>query len=249
MDTENVFKALADPSRRTLLDQLFGRDGQTLTELEAHLEMSRFGVMKHLKLLEEAGLITTEKRGREKYHYLNPVPIQLVYDRWVQKYARPITSKLTDLKYSLENTMNNTLTHRYQIFIQTTPEKLWEALTDGTITPSYYFDCAISSDWENDNAYSIGTEENLLVNGINLEVDPPNKLVQTFNAHWHEDAIALGESKVTWLIEPEGSACKLTLIHEELKDAPFAEGIIEGWSRIMSGLKTVLETGDQLQFA
>jgi DNA-binding transcriptional ArsR family regulator len=99
---DEVFKALADPTRRGLLDALFERDGQSLSELEGRLPMSRFGVMKHLKVLEEAGLVTTRRRGRKKLHYLNPVPIRLVYDRWVSKYAEPWASALTGLKRELE---------------------------------------------------------------------------------------------------------------------------------------------------
>ena len=99
---DEVFKALADPTRRSLLDELFERDGQTLSELEGRLPMSRFGVMKHLKLLEEAGLVTTKRRGREKLHFLNPVPIREVHDRWVSKYAEPWASALTELKRDLE---------------------------------------------------------------------------------------------------------------------------------------------------
>jgi DNA-binding transcriptional ArsR family regulator len=97
-----VFKALADPTRRLLLDELYRRDGQTLTELESRVEMTRFGVMKHLKVLEEAHLVTTRRRGREKLHFLNPVPIQLVHDRWVSKYAEPWAATLSGLKNALE---------------------------------------------------------------------------------------------------------------------------------------------------
>ena len=97
-----VFKALADPTRRGLLDTLYERDGQTLTELEERLPMTRFGVMKHLRVLEEAGLVTTRKRGREKLHFLNPVPIRLVHDRWVSKYAEPWAAALSGLKQRLE---------------------------------------------------------------------------------------------------------------------------------------------------
>jgi DNA-binding transcriptional ArsR family regulator len=97
-----VFKALADPTRRSLLDELYERDGQALSALEARLPMTRFGVMKHLKVLEEAGLVTTRKRGREKLHFLNPVPIRLVHDRWVSKYAEPWAATLTGLKRTLE---------------------------------------------------------------------------------------------------------------------------------------------------
>ena len=99
---DEVFKALADPTRRELLDRLFELDGQTLSALEEGLPMSRFGVMKHLKVLEEAGLVTTRKRGREKLHFLNPVPIRLIHDRWVGKYAQPWASALSELKKEME---------------------------------------------------------------------------------------------------------------------------------------------------
>ena len=99
---DDVFKALADPTRRSLLDQLFEQDGQSLSVLERRLPMTRFGVMKHLKVLEEAGLLTTRRRGREKLHFLNPVPIRLVHDRWVSKYAEPWASALSELKTEIE---------------------------------------------------------------------------------------------------------------------------------------------------
>jgi len=101
-DDDRVFKALADPTRRFLLDLLFARDGRTLSELEGELEMTRFGVMKHLKVLEEAGLVVTRRQGREKLHFLNPVPIRLVHDRWIDKYTERQVAALTDLKQELE---------------------------------------------------------------------------------------------------------------------------------------------------
>ena len=101
-DDALVFKALADPTRRLLLDRLFERDGRTLTELESEVEMTRFGVMKHLRVLEDAGLVTTRKSGREKLHFLNPVPIRLIHDRWINKYAERRSSALADLKKELE---------------------------------------------------------------------------------------------------------------------------------------------------
>jgi DNA-binding transcriptional ArsR family regulator len=101
-DDDHVFKALADPTRRLLLDQLYERDGRTLTELESQIEMTRFGVMKHLRVLEDAGLVVTRRSGREKLHYLNPVPIRLIHDRWIDKYAERHVSALADLKHELE---------------------------------------------------------------------------------------------------------------------------------------------------
>src|SRR5665811_1618162 len=115
---DDVFKALADPTRRSLLDELFREDGQTLSALEHRLPMTRFGVMKHLRLLEEAGLVITRRRGREKLHFLNPVPIRLVHDRWVSKYAEPWTAALSDIKQRLETTMEKV----FEIYIRTTPE-------------------------------------------------------------------------------------------------------------------------------
>ncbi len=123
---DEVFKALADPTRRALLDELFRQDGQPLRDLEARFPMSRYGVMKHLRLLEDAGLVVTRRRGREKLHFLNPVPIRLVHDRWVSKYEEPIVAALSGLKSELEKTMEKV----YEIYIRTTPERLWQALTE-----------------------------------------------------------------------------------------------------------------------
>src|SRR5438105_12321919 len=122
-----VFRALADPTRRRLLDSLFREDGQTLGALEARLPMTRFGVMKHLKVLEEAGLVVSRKEGREKRHFLNPVPIRLVHDRWVSKYAEPWAAGLSGLKHDLEE---RTMEKVFEIYIKTTPERLWQAITD-----------------------------------------------------------------------------------------------------------------------
>src|ERR1700720_4919611 len=122
---DEVFRALADPTRRRLLDELFKQDGQTLTALERRLPMTRFGVMKHLKVLEEANLVVTKRRGREKLHFLNPVPIRLVHDRWVSKYAEPWAARLSGLKKGLEATMEKV----FEIYIRTTPERLWHAIT------------------------------------------------------------------------------------------------------------------------
>src|SRR6202451_1075035 len=123
---DEVFKALADPTRRSLLDELFREDGQTLSALEERFSMTRFGVMKHLKQLEDAGLVVTRRRGREKLHFLNPVPIRLVHDRWVSKYAEPWVSALSDLRERLETPMEKI----FEIYIRTTPERLWEAIID-----------------------------------------------------------------------------------------------------------------------
>ena len=140
---DDVFRALADPTRRGLLDELFREDGQTLSALEARFAMSRFGVMKHLKVLEEAGLVVTRRQGREKLHHLNPVPIRLVHDRWVSKYAEPWAAGLSELKTRLESTMEKV----FEIYIRTTPEQLWDAITDPEIRAKYNFGAGVTSDW------------------------------------------------------------------------------------------------------
>src|SRR5256712_11809444 len=137
-----VFRALADPTRRSLLDELFKQDGQTLSALEERLPMTRFGVMKHLRVLEEAGLVTTKRRGREKLHFLNPVPIRLVHDRWVSKYAEPWAATLSGLKKRLEDTMEKV----FEIYIKTTPERLWEAITNPEMRRKYSFGVGVNSD-------------------------------------------------------------------------------------------------------
>src|SRR5262245_58351958 len=150
MEDEAVFRALADPSRRQLLDLLFERDGRTVTELESRMPMTRFGVMKHLHVLEEAGLITTRKVGRERLHYLNPVPIQLISDRWLNKYSAARASALADLKTVLER--GNTMTADakpslvYQIIINAPQERVWDAITKPEFTTRYYYDCALKTD-------------------------------------------------------------------------------------------------------
>ena len=140
-----VFKALADPSRRTLLDRLADRDGQTLTELEAHLpELTRFGVMNHVRVLEEAGLVTTSKVGRFKYHYLNPVPIQLLADRWISRYATPWMRAIATVKHTAEQaaeekTMSDQPNHVYTVLIKAAPDLVWQAITDPAYTREYFF--------------------------------------------------------------------------------------------------------------
>src|SRR5438067_9096666 len=195
-----VFRALGDPTRRSLLDELFKRDGQTLSELERRLPMTRFGVMKHLKVLEEAGLVTTKRRGREKLHFLNPVPIRLVHDRWVSKYAEPWAAALTGLKHDLEG---RTMEKVFEIYIKTTPERLWEAITSSELRAKYNFGMGVESDWTPGSTYTAvhPGAPGPLAQGENLEVDPPRRLVQSFNALWGEDVKQEGTSRVTWEIE------------------------------------------------
>jgi uncharacterized protein YndB with AHSA1/START domain len=241
---DEVFKALADPTRRSLLDELFREDGQTLSTLEQRLPMTRFGVMKHLKLLEEAGLVTTKRRGREKLHFLNAVPIRLVHDRWVSKYAEPWAAALSGLKTSIEEAVMEKV---FEIYIKTTPERLWEAITDSEMRQKYNFGVGVSSDWTPGSSYSAESPMSPvpICAGENLEVDPPRRLVQSFNALWGEDVKSEGTSRVTWEIEPVADSCRLTVTHDQLREGA-NDQLYGGWPMILSGLKTLLETGELL---
>jgi len=239
---DDVFKALADPTRRSLLDELFKEDGQSLGTLEARLPMTRFGVMKHLRVLEEAGLVVTRRRGREKLHYLNPVPIRLVHDRWVSKYAAPWAATLSELKHTLED---KTMEKVFEIYITTTPERLWEAITNSDLRAKYTFGVGIDSEWTPGSRYTAGQPGGPISEGENLEVDPPRRLVQSFDALWSDDVRAEGTSRVTWEIEQVADSCRLTVTHDQLREGAHGE-LYGGWPMILSGLKTLLETGETL---
>jgi uncharacterized protein YndB with AHSA1/START domain/DNA-binding transcriptional ArsR family regulator len=240
---DDVFRALADPTRRRLLDELFREDGQTLNALGDRFEMTRFGVMKHLKQLEEAGLVVTRRRGREKLHFLNPVPIRLVHDRWVHKFAEPWVAGLSDLKQRLETPMEKV----YEIYIRTTPERLWEAITDPEIRAKYNFGASARSDWQPGSRIEVGAPNAPALLGVGevVEADPPRRLVHTMTALWSDDVKAEGATRVTWEIEPIGDSCRLTLTHDQMREGAHPE-IYGGWPMILSGLKTWLETGELL---
>ena len=239
-----MFRALADPTRRSLLDELFRQDGQTLSALERRLPMTRFGVMKHLRVLEEAGLVVTRRRGREKLHFLNAVPIRLVHDRWVSKYAEPWAATLSEPQERLEE---NSMEKVFEIYIKTTPGAALGghhrharpgASTTSACGSSPTGRPARTTRWPPDGA-------DTLCEGENLEVDPPRRLVQSFIALWSDDVKAEGTSRVTWEIEPVGDSCRLTVTHDQLREGANSE-LYGGWPMILSGLKTLLETGETL---
>jgi DNA-binding transcriptional ArsR family regulator/uncharacterized protein YndB with AHSA1/START domain len=241
---DEVFRALADPTRRSLLDELYREDGQTLKALEQRLPMTRIAVMKHLKVLEDARLVTTKRRGREKLHFLNAVPIRLIHDRWVSKYAESWAAGLTGLKRNLEE--EATMEKVFEIYIKTTPERLWQAITDNEMRQKYNFGVGVVSDWTTDSTYQgVHPQGGPIAEGKNLDVDPPRRLVQSFNALWSDDVKAEGTSRVMWEIEPVGDSCRLVVTHSELRESVNDE-IYGGWPMILSGLKTLLETGETL---
>jgi uncharacterized protein YndB with AHSA1/START domain len=204
--------------------------------------MTRFGVMKHLKVLEEARLVVAKKRGREKLHYLNPVPIRLVHDRWVSKYAEPWAAGLSELKTEMEAEMEKV----FEIYIKTTPERLWEAITDAEIRAKYNFGVGVESDFTEGSHYESNHPAGVAIAaGENLEVNPPRRLVQSFNALWGDDVKAEGTSRVTWEIEQVQDSCRLIVTHDQLREGA-NDQLYGGWPMILSGLKTYLETGEEL---
>jgi uncharacterized protein YndB with AHSA1/START domain/DNA-binding transcriptional ArsR family regulator len=248
VNDEAAFRALADPNRRTLLDRLFERDGQALEELEAALPgMTRFGVMKHLRVLESADLVTTHRAGRRKLHFLNPVPIRLIHDRWISKYAEPWVGGMADLKHRLEAPMSAPI-HVYQIYIRATPERIWQGLTDSDLVRQYYFGSVIDSEFKAGGpiTYKQPDTGRTDITGDVIEADPPRKLVHSFKVAWDPD-IDDPPTRVTWEITPMGDTCLVSVTHDGFTDenATFAS-TRDGWPMILSGLKTLLETGERL---
>jgi uncharacterized protein YndB with AHSA1/START domain len=240
-----VFKALSDPTRRQLLDTLRDRGGLTLTELERGLGMTRFGVMKHLKVLEEANLVVTRRDGRFKYHYLNALPIQEVADRWMAPYAKPLARFALNLKNALESEppMADKPDFVVSTYIRTTPDRLWEALTNPEITRQFYYGGRVQAQLEVGGRFDyLDPKGEINLRGEVLEVDPPRRLVTTFKASWAEPG---GEvTRVMYEIEPMGEVCKFTLTHFDYEKSK--AGVASGWPIILSGLKTFLETGRSL---
>jgi uncharacterized protein YndB with AHSA1/START domain len=243
-----VFRALADPNRRILLDRLYERDGQTLGELCAHLPgMTRFGVMKHLGVLEEAELVTTIKAGREKRHFLNPVPIRLAHDRWIGKFAEPIVGAMSIIKKRLETSVDS-IDHVYTVFIKATPERVWQAITDGDDTIRYYYGTRVVSDWQLGSAirYDNG-DGSLAADGEVLAIEPGRSVTMSFHARWSPEVDAEGPVRMTWAIAPEDNGgSRLTVTTVLVPGTQTAASFKDGIAYIVSGLKTLVETGEPL---
>jgi uncharacterized protein YndB with AHSA1/START domain/DNA-binding transcriptional ArsR family regulator len=251
---DKVFRALADPTRRLLLDRLFEREGRSLTDLESEVSgMTRFGVMKHLKVLEGAGLVVTRKVGRERLHYLNPVPVQLIGDRWVSRYSRPRALALTGLKADLEGGDSMTIKPQqvYQVYIKATPDQVWDAITKPEFTAKYFYGARVETTGEagtpmryySPDRSAVWSDETI------IESQRPRRLVVGWRSLYDPELAAEERSRVTWEInEQEGGVVRLTVIHDLLEGAPkTAESVSGGWMFIISGLKTVLETGEPLR--
>jgi uncharacterized protein YndB with AHSA1/START domain/DNA-binding transcriptional ArsR family regulator len=269
---DEVFKALADPSRRRLLDSLNARNGQSLRELCGELDMARQSVSKHLAVLEAANLVATMWRGREKLHYLNAAPINAIAERWINQYDRERARALADLTRALEREPMGDTKFVYTTYINTTPERLWQALTDPAFTRRYWGGGALESDWQVGSPVkwqdAPGKEFKDLGQEV-LEAEPYRRLSYSWHNYQPEHAEFFGwsdeefaelikekRSKVTFEIEPAGSGpnvVRLTVIHDDFepnsKMYQAVSGQLDGsggWPELVASLKTLLETGDPL---
>ena len=242
-----LFKALADPTRRQLLDSLRQKDGQSLSDLEGALEMTRFGVMKHLGVLEEARLITTRKVGRFKYHYLNAVPLQEMADRWIEPFrAGPTARSLIDLRNQLEGQTMTKPDHIAMTFIDCSHDALWDALTKGELMARYHFACEVAEgthEKPGDEIMMKTPDGSPMLSNRVISIDPKSRIEMDFQPHWMPDAEA---SRCVYLLEPQPRGMKLTIEHYDIPEGQ--EGIADGWARFAGGLKTFLETGEPTRF-
>jgi uncharacterized protein YndB with AHSA1/START domain/DNA-binding transcriptional ArsR family regulator len=246
-ETDRVFKALGDPTRRLLLDLLRERNGQTLNELCSHVDMARQSVTQHIDLLREANLVGTVRRGRERVHYLNPVPLHDIQERWVGKFERPRLRELRAIKQRAEEAqMADKPSYLYVTYIQASPEQVWQALTDADLTARFWghsnvSDWEVGSGWEHRRTDGSGIAD---VVGTVLEAQPPTRLVMTFAAPGADPDQA--PSRVTFAIEPHEQIVRLTVLHEDLADESEYQAASAGWPAVLANLKSLLETGDTL---
>jgi DNA-binding transcriptional ArsR family regulator/uncharacterized protein YndB with AHSA1/START domain len=257
-EMDDVFRALADPSRRRLLDSLNARNGQTLGELCGGLDMARQSVSKHLAVLEAANLVTTVRRGREKLHYLNAAPINEIGERWITRYEHDRVRALADLKRALEDTMDKP-SFVYTTYIQTTPERLWQALTEPGFTERYW-STSFETDWRagstmvwHNHGVRIADADQVVV-----EAEPYRRLSYTWHSFtpelaerfdWDDELLATlaaeRRSKVTFEIEPEDEQVKLTVIHDGFEPGSRVHELVSGgWPRVVAALKSLLETAN-----
>jgi uncharacterized protein YndB with AHSA1/START domain/DNA-binding transcriptional ArsR family regulator len=248
-EMDKVFKALGDPTRRRMLDRLREREGQTLGELCAGLGMTRQSATQHLGLLEAANLVSSVRRGRERLHYLNPVPIQEIQERWIDKFERPRLRVLREVKRRAEeDDMTSKPTYVYVTYIHSTPQRVWHALTDAELTARYWGHANVSdwrpgSAWEHRRTDGSGIAD---VAGTVLEAVPPERLVMTFGPADAQTQDAEAPTRVTFTIEPHQQIVRLTVTHEDIPDQDDYEAAAAGWPAVLSNLKSLLETGEVL---
>jgi uncharacterized protein YndB with AHSA1/START domain/DNA-binding transcriptional ArsR family regulator len=251
---DSVFKALADPTRRLLLDRLRAHNGQTLRELCERLDMARQSATQHLDILQRANLVTVVRRGRERLHYLNPAPIHEIEERWISGFEKPRLRTISAIKnqaeeYAMTNGSTSVPTYVYVTYIRASAEQVWHALTDADLTARYWGHANVSdwqpgSAWEHQRTDGSGLAD---VAGRVVEAEPPTRLVMTFAEPGEEPTG--GPSVVTFLIEPHEDIVRLTVTHENLADQAMLSDASHGWPAVLANLKSLLETGDVLPSA
>ena len=257
----DVFKALADPSRRHLLDRLNARNGQSLRELSEDLDMARQSVSKHLAVLEAANLVTTIRQGRVKLHYLNAAPINEIAERWIDRYDRGRVRALSDLKRALEELPMENPKFVYTTYIRTTPERLWQALTEPSFTRRWW-QTTFDTDWTVGSAMTWDNHGVVITDPeqVVLESDPYRRLSYTWHTFTPElnERLAFGDdlfaklsaerrSRVAFDLEPVGEMVKLTVVHDDFEPGSTAATMVRnGWPVLLSSLKSLLETGEPL---
>ncbi|MEM1284518.1 MAG: helix-turn-helix domain-containing protein [Pseudomonadota bacterium] len=254
-----IFKALSDETRRQLLDELHRQDGQNLGELERamekHVSMTRFGIMKHLKVLEDAALVVTRKSGRFKHHYLNAVPLQEVIDRWIEPLmVKPAARGMLDLKAQLErdDAMPDPSTDAAKpdfvmsTYIHCSQDALWDALINADAHGQYDFLAASCTRDGNALTYRF-PDGSLMLVCRETEVMPKTRIESTFEPHWAGPETDLEASRFVYLIEPQEAFCRLTLEHFSIPAGQ--EDVADGWARTLAGLKTWLETGKTVRYS
>lgn len=240
---KDVFKALADANRRSLLDQLRATNGQSLNQLCEQMRMSRQAVSKHLLVLEDAGLVVSRQSGRQKHHFLNPVPLHEIVDRWVSRFAGHQASSLMQLRNKLESKMSSN-EHVCVIYIKASRETVWQGITSADFTRQYFHSTDISSTWEpGAEVIYRNPDGSIAVKGEVLEVQYPALLSYTWHVHYDPVALQEAPSRVTFELTQMDDATRLTLVHSDFVDGSVVlPRISEGWIAILSNLKTLLET-------
>jgi len=251
-EMDAVFKALADPTRRLLLDRLREQNGQTLRELCDRLGMTRQSATQHLDVLGRANLVTVVRRGRERLHYLNPVPIQEIDARWIAGFDRPRLHLLSAIKnqaeeYAMTDSSTSVPDYVYVTYIRASAEQVWRALTDADLTARFWghrnlSDWQPGSRWEHHRADDSGVVDGV---GTVLAAEPPTRLAITFEDR-PEAELQREPSVVTFLVEPYQDIVRLTVTHEKLPNLEMFGGISQGWPAVLANLKSLLETGEVL---
>jgi uncharacterized protein YndB with AHSA1/START domain/DNA-binding transcriptional ArsR family regulator len=249
---DSVFKALADPTRRLMLDRLREHNGQTLRELCERLEMARQSATQHLDILQQANLVTVVRRGRERLHYLNPAPIHEIEERWISGFDRPRLQAISAIKfqaeeYAMTDASTSVPTYVYVTYIRASPEQVWQALTDAELTARYWGHANVS-DWQQDSAWEhrrVDGSGVVDVTGRVIKVERPTRLVITFEDS-PDSQQPREPSVVTFLVEPHQDIVRLTVTHENLANQAMLSGISHGWPAVLANLKSLLETGEVL---